>query len=128
MWEGNNHGWSYGIQDQQPEGARWNVTPPFRWVADAMTILNNERAAIDWNRMIRQAEERRLVLPLSDILSYLKEVFDAPIAPEGLRRLRRIHIPKIERIEYKIAVNLPTQWTAVLDLWCQHQRLARNAG
>ena len=37
-------------------GARWNVTPPFRWVADAMTILNNAPAAIDWNRMIRQEE------------------------------------------------------------------------
>jgi hypothetical protein len=109
-------------------GARWNVTPPFRWVADAMTILNNEGAAIDWNRMIRHAEKRRVVLPLLDILSYLKGVFDAPIAPQALQSLRKMHIPKIERIEYKIAVNPPTQWTAALDLWCQHQRLAGNAG
>ena len=109
-------------------GARWNLTPPFRWVADAMTILNNARTTIDWNGIIQKAERRRLVLPLFDVLSYLKEMFDAPIEPECIRSLRKIHIPRIERIEYRIAVNPPTKWTAVLDLWCQHQRLAGNAG
>jgi hypothetical protein len=109
-------------------GARWNFIPPFRWVADAMTILNAPQANIDWNRFIIQTEKRRLVLPLLDALNYLKEVFDAPIAPSVFKRLRDMPVPGIERLEYKIAVNPPTQWTAALDLWCQHSRLAGNVG
>ncbi len=109
-------------------GARWNFIPPFRWVADAMTVLDTSQAGIDWNRLIGQAEKRHLVLPLLDTLSYLKEIFGAPIAPEIFRSLEDIPVPNIERIEYKIAVIPPTQWTAVLDLWCQHCRLAEDSG
>lgn len=109
-------------------GARWNFIPPFRWVADAMTILNTSQTGIDWKQLIKQCERRRLVLPLSEALNYLKEIFDAPIAPEILKSLQDMPVPNIERIEYEIAVNPPTQWTAVLDLWCQHSRLAGNVG
>ena len=109
-------------------GARWNVIPPFRWVADAMTILNTPQADIDWNRLIMQTEKRRLVLPLSDALNYLKEVFDALIAPAVLKRLRDMPVPRIERLEYKIAVSPLTQWTAVLDLWCQHSTSGGECG
>jgi len=109
-------------------GARWNVTPPFRWVADAITVLNTSQAGIDWNRLIGQAEKRRLILPLMDTLNYLKEVFDAPIATGVLKRLQDVPVPRTERMEYKIAVSPPTQWRAVLDLWCQHSRLAGNVG
>ena len=109
-------------------GAKWNFIPPFRWVADAMTILNTSQSRIDWKQLMEQCERRRLVLPLSDALNYLKEIFDAPIAPGILKKLREIPVPNIERIEYKIAVNPPTQWTAMSDLWCQHYRLTGNVG
>jgi hypothetical protein len=109
-------------------GAKWNFIPPFRWVADAMTILNTSQFRIDWKQLMEQCERRRLVLPLSDALNYLKEIFDAPIAPGILKKLREIPVPNIERIEYKIAVNPPTQWTAMSDLWCQHYRLTGNVG
>ncbi len=109
-------------------GAHWNITPPFRWVADAIMLLNNARNAIDWRRLIAQAEKRRLILPLQDTLNYLRETFDAPIPPEVLKRLQDIHVPGIERMEYRIAVNPPTPWTAMLYLWCQHCRLTGNAG
>ncbi len=104
-------------------GAHWNFIPPLRWVADAIMILNNAQPGIDWNRLIERAERQRLILPLLDTLNYLKEVLDAPIAPEILKRLRDMPVPKIEHLEYKIAVNPLTQWTAMLDLWCQHSRL-----
>lgn len=109
-------------------GAHWNVTPPFRWVADAIMLLKRSPDGIDWNWLIGQAQKRRLVLPLLDTLNYLKETFDAPIAPEALKRLKDIYVPGIERMEYRIAVNPPTPWTAMLDLWCQHSRLTGNEG
>lgn len=107
-------------------GAHWNITPPFRWVADAIMLLNKAPDGIDWNRLIEQAQKRRLILPLQDTLNYLSETFDVQIDPEVLKRLQEIYVPGIERMEYRIAVNPPTPWTAMLDLWCQHSRLKGN--
>jgi len=107
-------------------GAKWNETPSFRWVADAMTILN-DAGRVDWGRLIVQAEKRRLILPLLDTLSYLKDVFQAPVEPEIVGSLRDKPVLKVERLEYKINSVPPTRWTAVLDLWCQHFRLTGDA-
>ena len=109
-------------------GARWNLIPPFRWVADAMTVFDTSLTRIDWCRLIVQAEKRRLVLPLLDALNYLKETFGAPITPEIISRLEAIRVPAVERMEHRIALTAPTQWTAILDLWCQHCRLAEGSG
>jgi hypothetical protein len=107
-------------------GTKWDVTPTLRWVEDAITILTTLQSEIDWNRLIAQAEKRRLILPLQDTLIYLRDTFNAPIASEILQSIKDIPVPKIERIEYKITVSPPTRWTAVLDLWCQHSRLTGN--
>lgn len=108
-------------------GAEWNITPPFRWVADAMMILRNTQAVIDWDSLISKAARRRLTLPLRDTLYYLKETFHAPVSSEVLRKLTDTPIPLLDRIEYRIAINPPTPWTAAIDLWCQHSRLMGNA-
>lgn len=107
-------------------GARWNKTPPFRWVADAIMILTNAHNEIDWKRLAVQAEKRHLILPLLDTLHYLTDTFHAPVPSKVLRELPNIPVPWIERIEYRIAINHPTPWTAILDLWCQHSRLTAS--
>jgi hypothetical protein len=104
-------------------GARWNYTPPFRWVADAMSILNAAQSDIDWNRLITQSRKRRLILPLRESLHYLRNLVDAPIPTEILRSINDLPIPKIERIEYRVNMSPPSRRTAVIDLWCQHSRL-----
>jgi hypothetical protein len=108
-------------------GAEWNITPPFRWVADAMMLLRNAQDGIDWDSLISRAAKRQLTLPLLDTLQYLRETFDAQVPPEVLRKLANIPVPWIERMEYRIAINPPTPWSAALDLWCQHSRLAGGA-
>jgi hypothetical protein len=107
-------------------GARWNETPSFRWVADAIMILNNAHNEIDWNRLAVQAEKRHLILPLLDTLHYLRDTFEAPISPEIIKNLQAVRLPHLERMEYRIAVSPPTKWIAILDLWCQHSRLMGN--
>jgi len=104
-------------------GAKWNETPPFRWVADAIMILNNAYNEIDWDRLVVQAEKRHLILPLLDTLHYLRDIFKAPIPPKIIKDLQSIRVSRMERMEYKLAVSPPTKWTAILDLWCQHSRL-----
>jgi hypothetical protein len=108
-------------------GAKWNITPPFRWIADAMIILNDAQTRIDWESMITQAAKRRVTLPLLDTLHYLKKTFDAPVSSKILQNLGDVPVTWIERMEYKIAINPPTRWTATLDLWCQHSRLSGHA-
>lgn len=108
-------------------GARWNYTPPFRWVADAVTILNTAQPQIDWNRLIAQARKRRLVLPLRETLDYLRTVVNAPIPSEIWESIRDLPVPKIEQLEYMVNISPPTRWNAMLDLWCQHSRLAGDS-
>jgi hypothetical protein len=105
-------------------GARWNETPPFRWVADAIMLLNNVHNNIDWNRLVLQAEKRHLITPLLETLHYLRDTFKAPVSPEMIKNLQAIRVPYPERMEYRIAVSPLTQWTAGLDLWFQHSRLS----
>ncbi len=107
-------------------GARWNETPPFRWVADAIMILNKSGNEIDWSRLALQAEKCRLILPLLNTLLYLRDIFKAPMPPEIIGTLQRVQVPYVERMEYKIIANPPTKWTAILDLWCQHARLTEK--
>jgi hypothetical protein len=107
-------------------GARWNYTPPFRWVADATIILNTAQSEIDWGRLISQAKRRRLILPLREALRYVRTQVAAPVPAEIMRNLQDISIPRIEQIEYAVAITPPTRWTAILDLWCQHSRLTRD--
>ncbi|HXX81293.1 MAG TPA: nucleotidyltransferase family protein, partial [Thermodesulfovibrionales bacterium] len=105
-------------------GARWNAVPPFRWVADAAIILTTAQSEIDWDRLIAQAQKRRLVLPLRETLHYLRTVVDAPIPVKIVEGLQGLLVPKIEQLEYIININPLTRWTAVIDLWCQHSRSA----
>jgi len=76
-------------------GVRWNETPPIRWIADAVTIMNSH-VSIDWDHLIQQAEKRRLSFPLRHALTYLADQFAAPIPPKFLDDLNRILVSKRE--------------------------------
>ncbi len=109
-------------------GVSWNVVPPFRWVADAVMILNSSAAEIDWNRLVTQAEGRRLTLPLRAALSYLSRSQDAPIPPAVLAELNRYSPGRLERIEYRVQTGPDVEtigWLPRLLFW--YVRLARDA-
>ncbi len=81
-------------------GARWNEMPPMRWVADAMMILRHS-PAIDWELLVRQAQDRLLVLPLRSTITYLARAFDAPIPDAVLAHLRSGAASRQERLEFR---------------------------
>jgi hypothetical protein len=85
-------------------GMKWSIIPPFRWVADAMFVLNLTKHEIDWNRLITQARKRRLTFPLLNGLEYLINNFNAPVPAEILTSIREIPISKSEQIEYKYKI------------------------
>jgi hypothetical protein len=82
-------------------GVRWDPVPPFRWIADAMAIMNRSISEIEWERLLAQAETRGLIYPLKEALSYLRETFDAPVPAEVLRHMREIPTSDTERIEHR---------------------------
>ena len=83
-------------------GARWNLTPPIRWIADAMIIFRTSSAEVDWDRLVRQATNRWLTLPLRDTLNYIKMNFNVSVPPWVLETLDDVPHPLIERMEYRL--------------------------
>jgi hypothetical protein len=111
-------------------GVRWNDTPPLRWVADAVAVLRASEHALDWDRLIIQAEKRRLILPMRTSLNYLRTLLGAPIPPGVLERLGNLPTSRLEHFEfeYKTRPFRDRAFGYLPLLWCKHSRLAGDIG
>ncbi len=109
-------------------GAKWNIIPGIRWVADAMHVLDTEADRIDWGRLARLAGEFRISLPLLDTLGYLKDRFEAPVPAPILDRLKALHRTWGERREYRDA-NSPAGlgMRSFMLRYLRHRSHSRNA-
>jgi Uncharacterised nucleotidyltransferase/Sulfotransferase family len=72
------HAVVHGLVSQQDARARW--------AADSLAIIRHSDA-VDWERLIAQAEQRRLVPILRAALGYLVEDFPADVPVDVLKRL-----------------------------------------
>lgn len=106
-------------------GAMWNPEPPLRWVADAMIIMKTSQSGIDWNRLIAQAQKRRLILPLKDALKYLRDVLHAPIPPAVLQSMQDMPVSEVERSEYKARTRSAELVGPLLGLWLYYLHYSR---
>jgi hypothetical protein len=107
-------------------GVDWNEVAPIRWIADAITVLR-QSPGLDWERIVKQTERRRLVPRVRDALHYLASRMEAPI-PEGvLRSLDSLPVTRAEMLEYQRIVK-PHDLQGVVDTWRalyqQHRRSA----
>jgi len=100
-------------------GVKWSPVPPFRWIADAIMIMNASSAGVDWDRLVDQAERRRLILPVRHGLRYLHDRFEAPVPAAVLLRLEEIPVSRAERVEFRYKTenhkrkplgNIPILW------------------
>jgi hypothetical protein len=80
--------------------ARWEPTPPTRWVADAVVILRE--GPIDWPRLLRHTERRRFILRMRRMLAYLRDTFGVAIPSEVNADLARRPVSMLERFEYRV--------------------------
>lgn len=81
-------------------GMRWHGQAPLIWIADAMTILNSSQTEIDWDRLLTQAQKRRLIVPLRHALSYLRGLLAAPIPLALLQGMQQLPVSRFEIMEY----------------------------
>ncbi|MFC2106015.1 nucleotidyltransferase family protein [Candidatus Bipolaricaulota bacterium] len=82
-------------------GWAWSPHPPFRWVADSMTILRASSTKIDWERLTEDARRRRLVPQLEAALTYLQARFGAGVPIRVLTNLRATPTSRLDRSEYR---------------------------
>jgi hypothetical protein len=78
-------------------GIRWNLSPPMRWIPDAMMILRSDEP-IDWERFAAFAVENGLSRRVGLGLEYLSTRFEAPVPAGVLDSLQR-NAGLIERME-----------------------------
>jgi len=90
-------------------GAVWYSMPQIRWAADAMIIIKTSQSKIDCNRLMTQAQKRRLILPLKDTLNYLRDVLDANVPIGILQSLQDMPVSRIERIQYTARTTHPAK-------------------
>jgi hypothetical protein len=96
-------------------GVRYNLEPPARWIADAITLLQAEGARLDWDRFLAFARRQRLTCRLGLGLEHLARHYAAPVPTEVLRDLRGSRISLVERIENTVVLGDETRlYSAVL--------------
>lgn len=112
-------------------GIRWNYVPPLRWIADAMMILNTS-PTIDWDRLIVQAQKRRLILPLRDSLVYLRDLLNAPIPSGFLNNIHNMSVSDSELgREYNARIGpIKSGWIGWIgnlpELWSYYSRMTSS--
>lgn len=79
--------------------------PPFRWVADAITILRT--AEIDWHRLMQQTKKRNKTMLMTTALSFLRDTMEAAVPMDVLQQMRSLPVSWLERAEYTILTTLP---------------------
>lgn len=106
-------------------GMAFNKTPTVHWLADALTIIRVAQPAVDWERLVNQAQQLRLSLILSAALGYLRLLLDAPVPAETLSQLAALPVSRLERLEYQTRVNwfryMPITWIHYLRYQQQRQ-------
>lgn len=83
-------------------GVRTGEMAPIRWIADAMTILRSPGVTIDWERLVAEAKSRRLVLPVTAGLTYLRNRFNAPVPDAIIATLGAVPVTALERMVYAV--------------------------
>lgn len=109
-------------------GARWNAIAPLRWVPDAMMILREAGLKIDWERLLHEARSRCLVASLKKSLTYLYNVFAAPVPADIMANMERLRPSLTERLEYWMNGRSRGLVRDIFYLWFTHVRTSGISG
>ena len=107
-------------------GVDWNEVSPVRWIPDALAVMGSA-PSLDWDRIVRQAERRRLGLHLEDTLGYLRANWGAPVPEEVLRSLSRLPVSEGELWEYRRLTNPQDTGGVISNLRSQFHAGLRSA-
>jgi hypothetical protein len=107
-------------------GARWNRVPPYRWVADATTIMRS--GGLDWDRLVDSARRHRVVPQLRSPLEYVVQLLGLDVPAKTMNDLESREVPGWLRREYRLKTIRETMPRRLALIWYQHRRLRNGAG
>jgi len=95
---------------------------PFLRAIDAMLVIEAAKDDIDWNRLIAQARQYHLTLPLLHIFDYLQTNLDNPIPKDIYQQLRATPVARWQRIEFKSKNSVNIVSRRLSRLWFNYFR------
>jgi Uncharacterised nucleotidyltransferase len=105
---------------------QWEPVAPFRWLADARTILKATEGRLDWNAVQARAEYCSVTLAVSEAMRYLRDNLDASIPPHGSHRLYIAGPPLLERLEHRLKARKPGLLGRLPDLTLRYLRASEG--
>jgi hypothetical protein len=108
-------------------GAVWAPRGALRWIADSLTIISSSagESDLDWDRVVAQAERRRLTLKMFESLAYLSDRFGADVPPAPLEALRRARTSALDRAVRRAERSHANPARILLVQWDRYRRLRR---
>lgn len=104
-------------------GTPWSPLPPFRWIADAVTVIRSAGEQLDWERFVSEAARRRVTVASAAALDYLSEEFGAAVPPAVLGSLREAPTTRHERAAFRAACQPDSPFRTLRMAWDRYRRL-----
>jgi hypothetical protein len=104
-------------------GTPWSPLPPFRWIADAVTVIRSAGEQLDWDRFATEAERRRVTVASAAALAYLSEEFGVAIPQAVLASLRAAPASRHERAAFRAACRPDSPLRTLRMAWDRYRRL-----
>lgn len=104
-------------------GTPWSPLPPFRWIADAATVIRSAGDELDWSHLVAEAERRRLTVATLAALAYLREEFELAVPESTLAQLRAAPVSRHERAAFRAACKPDSPLRTLRMAWDRYRRL-----
>lgn len=104
-------------------GTPWSPLPPFRWIADAVTVVRSAGEQLDWERLVAEAERRQLTVATAAALDYLAGEFGMDVPPPVLGGLRAAPATQHERAAFRAACRPDSPMRTLRMAWDRYRRL-----
>lgn len=104
-------------------GTPWSPLPPFRWIADAATVIRSAGGSLDWDRLVAEARRRRVTVATAAALAYLGEEFGVAVPAAVLDRLRAAPTTRHERAAFRAACRPDGPLRTLRMAWDRYRRL-----
>lgn len=105
-------------------GIRWNALSSIRWIPDVCQVIEKRNGDIDWNLLLQEAKDKKLVFTLKHGLNLLSNEFGVAIPSSFMDDLRAIPERKAEKKLYQYLTN-PSRYDVIKVQW-QIYNLSRS--
>jgi hypothetical protein len=104
-------------------GTPWSPLPPFRWIADAVTVIRSTGEQLDWDRLVSEAERRQLTVATAAALDYLSGEFGVAVPQAALTSLRAASATRHELAAFRAACQPDSPLRTLRMAWDRYRRL-----